>query len=248
MSSANDSIWLMPIRDKLAEYKRENKKSFISSSFQTHSIPLLHIISRLQPEIPVYFLNTGFHFPETITFRHEIAERFGLNVIDVESPVSKLGQRDDQGKLLFVHNPDHCCYLNKVLPLEPIIEQHDVWINGVRRDQTKFRSTLQEEEDMGNGKRRYHPMLDWTSKMIWDYRQEHQLPEHPLDSQGYLSVGCMPCTRSFAESQEARAGRWAGSGTAGGASKSRWPTRDGAPSAASAPRGPWRAEDECWLA
>lgn len=183
---------------------------FVSSSFQSHSLPLLHIISRFVPETPVYFLNTGFHFPETMVFRHEIGDLMGLDIIDVSSPVSKLGQRDDQGKFFFVHNPDHCCYLNKVLPMEPVIRQHDVWINGVRRDQTKFRATLQEEEQMGDGKVRFHPMLDWTSKMIWEYRQAWNLPEHPLEAKGYLSIGCMPCTRSFEESPDARGARWAG--------------------------------------
>lgn len=198
------------IRQKLAAYEKDGKSCFVSSSFQSHSLPLLHLISRFQPGIPVYFLNTGFHFPETMSFRHEIADRFQLNIIDVVSPVSKSGQRDEQGKFFFVNNPDHCCYLNKVLPMEPILQQHDVWINGVRRDQTKFRSTLKEEETLAGGKLRYHPMLDWTSKMIYDYRKEHHLPEHPLEAQGYLSIGCMPCTRSFAETQEIRSGRWAG--------------------------------------
>ncbi len=195
---------------KLNEYRASGKKAFVSSSFQSHSIPLLHIISRFDKEIPVYFLNTGFHFPETIAFRYEIEERFELKIIDAISPVSKSGQRDGNGKFFFVNNPDHCCYLNKVLPMEPVLQQHDIWINGVRRDQTKFRSQLQEEEQLADGKMRYHPMLDWTSKMIWEYRKEFNLPEHPLEAQGYLSIGCMPCTRSVVESSEGRGGRWAG--------------------------------------
>jgi phosphoadenosine phosphosulfate reductase len=198
------------IKNKLHCYAEGGKSCFVSSSFQTHSLPLLHLISRFAPETQVYFLNTGFHFPETMSFRHEIAELMGLHIIDVVSPVSKSGQRDEQGKFFFVNNPDHCCYLNKVLPMEPVIAQHDVWINGVRRDQTKFRASLQEEEPMADGKLRYHPMLDWTSKMIWEYREEFHLPEHPLEAQGYLSIGCMPCTRSFQETQESRSGRWAG--------------------------------------
>jgi phosphoadenosine phosphosulfate reductase len=197
-------------KEKLTAYQAAGKSMFVSSSFQTHSLPLLHLISRFQPEIPVYFLNTGFHFPETMAFRYEIADRFGLKVIDAVSPVSKSGQRDDQGKFFFVTDTDHCCYLNKVLPMEPVMEAHDVWINGVRRDQTKFRATLQEEESLGGGKFRYHPMLDWTTKMIWDYRREYDLPQHPLEAQGYLSIGCMPCTRSLNESQGDRSGRWAG--------------------------------------
>ena len=210
MESKTYSTLLDQIASKLAGYKSAGKKAFVSSSFQTHSLPLLHIISRFDKEIPVYFLNTGFHFPETMAFRYEIEKLFGLNVIDAVSPVSKTGQKDEQGKFFFVNNPDHCCYLNKVLPMEPVVEKHDIWINGVRRDQTKFRSQLQEEEIMSDGKLRYHPMLDWTSKMIWEYRKEYDLPEHPLEAQGYLSIGCMPCTRSIEESAEQRGGRWAG--------------------------------------
>jgi phosphoadenosine phosphosulfate reductase len=198
------------IGQKLNEYKQAGKKTFVSSSFQTHSLPLLHIISRFQPETPVYFLNTGFHFPETIAFRYEIGELLGLNIIDAVSPVSKTGQRDGNGKFFFVNNPDHCCYLNKVLPLEPVILSHDVWINGVRRDQTKFRAGLAEEEPMSDGKLRYHPMLDWNSKMIWEYRKQYNLPEHPLEAQGYLSIGCMPCTRSLLDGGDGRIARWAG--------------------------------------
>ena len=210
MDTSNRQELTERIGEKLQEYKSSGKTSFVSSSFQTHSLPLLHIISRFEPEIPVYFLNTGFHFPETIAFRYEIADLFGLNIIDAVSPVSKAGQRDANGKFFFVNNPDHCCYLNKVLPLEPVILSHDIWINGVRRDQTKFRSQLNEEEPMADGKMRYHPMLDWTSKMIWEYRKEFNLPEHPLEAQGYLSIGCMPCTRSFVEGSDNRQARWAG--------------------------------------
>ncbi len=168
MAELSISTLIDRIGEKLEDYKSSGLSAFVSSSFQSHSLPLLHIISRFQPKIPVYFLNTGFHFPETMAFRHVIAELMGLNIIDVSSPVSKSGQRDDQGKFFFVNNPDHCCYLNKVLPMEPVIAQHDVWINGVRRDQTKFRATLLEEEPLADGKLRYHPMLDWTSKMIWE--------------------------------------------------------------------------------
>ena len=210
MAEQNPEILVEQIRQKLEGYKTSGKKAFISSSFQSHSIPLLHIVSRIDKDIPVYFLNTGFHFPETIAFRYEIEKLLGINIIDAISPVSKTGQRDEQGKFFFVNNPDHCCYLNKVLPLEPIIEKHDVWINGVRRDQTKFRSTLQEEEMLKDGKIRYHPMLDWTSKMIWEYRIAHNLPEHPLEAKGYLSIGCMPCTRSINDVTTERDGRWAG--------------------------------------
>ena len=195
---------------KLRAYVQRGLKVFSTSSFQTHSIPLLHILSTSGLDIPVYFLDTGFHFPETLQFRNDITRRLGLNTIHVQSPVPKIAQRDANGKFLYASDPDRCCYLNKVLPLEPILQANDVWINGVRRDQTRFRQSLQEEAPGAHDTLQYHPILDWTSKMIWEYRKIFDLPEHPLDAQGYLSIGCVPCTRKFDPEQAERGGRWSG--------------------------------------
>lgn len=198
------------VLEQLEGYRKRNLQLFVSSSFQTHSIPLLHLVSRFDTSIPVYFLETGFHFPETRVFRDAIAERLGLNVISVESPIQKIAQRDDLGRFLFASDPDECCYLNKVLPLEPILQSHDVWIAGVRRDQTRFRKDLATEVNGQHGTIKFHPMLDWTSKMVWEYRKAFELPEHPLEASGYLSVGCVPCTRSWDDQSAGRSGRWAG--------------------------------------
>ena len=195
---------------KLREYDSRGLRLFSTSSFQTHSIPLLHILSTSGLDIPVYFLHTGFHFPETLVFRNTIAGLLGLQVISVSSPVSKTSQRDAQGKFLYTSDPDRCCYLNKVLPLEPVLQSHDVWINGVRREQTGFRLTMEEESVGAYDTIHYHPILGWTSKMIWEYRKTYDLPEHPLDEQGYLSIGCVPCTRKFDPEHAERSGRWTG--------------------------------------
>ncbi len=197
------------IERKLKKYRDSGRRIFASSSFQTHSIPMLHIISRIDNDIPVYFLETGFHFPETREYRDQIARMLDLNLINLESPVPKIAQRDHEGMFLFASDPDRCCYLNKVLPLEPILKDHDVWISGVRRDQTAFRKELSEEAPGAFDTLRYHPMLEWTSKMIWDYRKEYDLPAHPLEEKGFLSIGCVPCTRKF-DAESERGGRWAG--------------------------------------
>jgi phosphoadenosine phosphosulfate reductase len=131
------------IRSQIEQYKREGKKIFTSSSFQTHSIPLLHILSQIDRTIPVYFLNTGYHFPETIIFRDEVVESLQLNLVDLKPDTPKIMQLDAQGKLLFTSDPDHCCYLNKTQPLEQVLLHHDVWINGIRAEQSSFRSSLQ---------------------------------------------------------------------------------------------------------
>lgn len=197
------------IKTYLERYRQMGKKMFLTSSFQTHSIPLLHIVSTIDRDIPILFINTGFHFPETIAFRDEITERFGLNLIDVRSFSSKLDQRDAEGNFYFTSDPDRCCFLNKTQPLEPYLMAYDVWINGVRADQNANRKNMKTEQNAPNGVVRFHPVLDWTSKMIFDYAKEHDLPRHPLEDKGYFSVGCEPCTQKY-DANDGRDGRWVG--------------------------------------
>lgn len=181
---------------------------FLTSSFQSHSIPLLHIISRSCVPIPVYFLDTGFHFPETLEFRNDIVKRLSLNLINLKSSISKLNQVDDQGRFYYCSNSDYCCHINKVLPLEPILQTHDVWVSGVRGEQSDQRQNMSKVMSGAFGVERYHPMLNWSFKDIWDYRKVYDLPPHPLEEKGYLSVGCSPCTAPYTD--ETRSGRWNG--------------------------------------
>jgi phosphoadenosine phosphosulfate reductase len=171
---------------------------------------MIHIISKYASEIPVYFVNTGYHFAETIAFRDKIATDFNLHLRIVKSPIEKIQQRDAEGKLMFVCDPDYCCYLNKILPLEPVLHEHDVWINGIRRDQTEFRKSLKRIEKGAFETQRYHPMLEWDSEMIRIYRQVFQLPGHPLEEDGYVSIGCMPCSSPAITTEDERDGRWKG--------------------------------------
>ncbi len=189
----------------------KDKKIFVTSSFQTQSIPLLHMISQIDRNTPVYFLNTGFHFPETLTFKNEVSKLFQLKVIELNPATSKSHQRDNNGNLFFASDPDYCCYLNKIQPLESILIENDVWISGVRADQTSHRKTLNTIEKGLFNTIRYHPLLRWTAKDVDDYIREHKLPSHPLDNFGYVSIGCMPCTRKIiSNGLGARDGRWAG--------------------------------------
>ncbi|MEQ9307447.1 MAG: phosphoadenylyl-sulfate reductase, partial [Marinoscillum sp.] len=185
------------IAEKLNQYKSEGKKLFTTSSFQTHSLVMLHILSRVDNTIPVYFLNTGYHFPETVAFKDQVGEQFGLKVIEIKSSMPRYMQRDESGKLLFTSDPDHCCYINKTAPTEELLKLHDVWINGVRGDQSATRKAMDTEQEAPYDTIRFHPMLDWNMKTIFAYIREHNLPRHPLDSKGYLSIGCEPCTRKL---------------------------------------------------
>lgn len=198
------------IRDKIQGYQRLGLKLFSTSSFQTHSLVLLHIISRIDKAIPVFFINTGYHFPETVAFRDAIAERFGLDVRNVNPLTPKNLQHDANGKLMFASDPDYCCYMNKTQPMEPILAEYDVWINGVRADQSDVRKNFKVESPAPFNSIRFHPMLDWTPKMIFDYVKEHNIPHHPLEQKGYLSIGCEPCTRRIDLNADAREGRWFG--------------------------------------
>lgn len=153
-------------------------------------------------------MDTGFHFPETIQYKDHITQKLDLNVIDLSSSTPKFNQRDSSGRFYFCSDPDFCCHINKIKPLEPILMSNDIWISGVRADQNANRSNMLCEMDGPFNTTRYHPMLNWNSKMIWSYRKEYDLPPHPLERKGYLSVGCEPCTQKYVDNS--REGRWKG--------------------------------------
>lgn len=198
------------IEQKLKLYTSAGKKMFSTSSFQSHSLVLLHIISKIDNQIPIFFINTGYHFPESLAFRDQITEQFGLKVIDLSSEIPKYMQRDTEGRLLFASDPDHCCHINKVQPLDAVMRSYDIWINGVRADQSATRAAMLEEQPAPHGVVRYHPMLHWTSKMVYEYQKLHQLPKHPLENKGYMSIGCEPCTRKIDTEMLEREARWYG--------------------------------------
>ena len=197
------------IQNKIIEYQIDGKTLYASSSFQSHSIPMLHILSKIDLSIPIYFINTGYHFPETVAFRDKIVADFNLNLVDMHPFVPKSGQRNKAGNMYFTSDPDYCCYINKIQPMEPVLQRMDVWINGIRGDQNANRKRMKEEQETSQGCLRYHPMLHWTNKMIYEYSKKYNLPKHPLEAKGYLSIGCEPCTSKF-DIQNERDGRWKG--------------------------------------
>lgn len=198
------------IKNYIDRYKAEGKSMYTTSSFQTHSVVLLHILSRIDNTIPIFFINTGYHFPETVAYKDAIAKEFGLTIKEVSSSIPRHMQKDSNGQLLFTSDPDYCCHINKVEPLQPVLSTYDVWINGVRADQSAVRKGFQIEEKAPHGVTRFHPMLDWNLRMIYAYIKEHNLPRHPLEQSGYASIGCEPCTRKMDLEMDERAARWYG--------------------------------------
>ncbi|MFT5681012.1 MAG: phosphoadenosine phosphosulfate reductase [Myxococcota bacterium] len=199
---------LRRIGDHLAAYRDGGKRIFATTSCQTNSVVLLHILSTVAPDTPVYFLNTGYHFPETLAFKRDLAARLGLSIHDLFSVLPRSQQRVG-GRFLFTSDPDYCCHINKILPLKPILSTHDVWINGIRAGQSAVRQAMGEERKTGQGVLRYHPILSWTDEMVAAYIEANQLPRHPLEAAGYRSLGCRPCTRPPSPGDE-RDGRWVG--------------------------------------
>jgi len=180
----------------------------VTSSFQTQSVPLLHLISQVCPQVPVLFLDTGYHFPETLAFRDELIARFGLTVHIVRPDPEQAVARQES---LYRRDPDLCCYVRKVVPMQRALRDLDAWISGIRRDQTPQRAGTQRVELLPQGGVKINPLASWTREDVWRYIHCHDLPAHPLLAQGYLSVGCAPCTVPAFGGDE-RAGRWAGTG------------------------------------
>ena len=204
------SPYLGEIQQQLEEFQAQGKRMFASSSFQTNSVVLLHLISRFAPQTPIYFLNTGFLFPETFLFRDMLRAQWGLNIMTLRSIQSRHQQVGGDGRFLFASDPDTCCHINKVLPLEPVLQSHDIWINGVRGAQSETRKAMKKLQPAAHGILRYHPILEWDSRMMYYYIEANNLPKHPLDDAGYVSIGCQPCTRSYEDDLDGRGGRWAG--------------------------------------
>ncbi len=190
-------------------WKSFGPKAAASSSFQTQSVPLLHLISQICPDMPLIFLDTGFHFSETLSFRDELQARFNLNLIIARPTIEKSELIAQYGEGLYRQDPDLCCYINKVEPMHRTLSEFQGWVSGVRRSQTTTRQRLAILKPQTTGPLKIHPMLNWTSKDVWAYIDRYNLPSHPLFSKGYPSVGCAPCTRPIFAGEDERAGRWA---------------------------------------
>jgi len=184
----------------------------LSSSFQTQSLPLLHMALQVMPDIRVFFLNTGYHFWDTLIFREQLARELDMNVIDLYRDTRWDFFRRRFGRELPAVDPNLCCYIHKVQPMQKALSGLKAWITGIRRDQTKVRAQARILELQDDGLLKVNPLLNWKRADVEAYRAANNLPEHPLLTKGYRSIGCAPCTRPVQAGEDERAGRWAGSG------------------------------------
>ena len=182
----------------------------IVSSFGADSAVLLHMVAQVDPSLPVYFLETGKHFAETLAYVETLKKQLGLiNVIAIHPDPADIARFDPNGDL-WETDPDSCCHIRKTEPLEPITEQFGGWVTGRKRYQTKERGVLPHFELTSDDRIKVNPLAYFSDADVNQYKIDHGLPEHPLFSMGYKSIGCAPCTSVVAEGEDPRAGRWRG--------------------------------------
>jgi phosphoadenosine phosphosulfate reductase len=174
---------------------------------------LAHLASRVAPGVDVVFLDTGYHFAETIGTRDAVAATLPVNLVNVTPEQTVAEQDATYGKDLFSRDPDLCCALRKVKPLEQALAGYDAWATGLRRDETHNRVIAPVIGwDESKHKVKVSPLARWTAQDVDDYIAEHHVLVNPLQYDGYPSIGCWPCTRRVAPGEDPRSGRWAGTG------------------------------------
>jgi len=181
------------------------------SSFGADSAVLLHMVSRIDPALPVLFLETGMLFPETLAYQRRLAAELGLTDVRLVRPAADdLAAEDPDGRLHGT-DPDRCCAIRKTLPLRRALAPFDAWITGRKRAQAETRAGMAvfEPED-GTGRVKVNPLADWDLRRVRAHIEAWDLPRHPLVAKGYPSIGCAPCTTRVRPGEDPRAGRWRG--------------------------------------
>ncbi len=184
----------------------------IVSSFGAESAALLHLVASVDASVPVLFLDTGKHFAETLAYRDTLTARLGLNLVVLTPDADDLTTKDDTG-LRWSYDPDGCCEIRKVRPLEKALAHYDASFTGRKAFQSATRTNLPRFEvdtSDAQGRIKINPLIDWDAGQIESYFIQADLPRHPLIAQGYPSIGCSPCTTQVAPGEDPRSGRWKG--------------------------------------
>ncbi len=186
-------------------------RTALVSAFGSESVVLLHMAAQVDPTLPVIFLDTGRHFPETLAYRDQLVERLGLRDVRTAYPDAQELRRHDRRGRLFADDPDLCCDVRKTQPLAEELSGFAAWVTGRKRFQGGLRTALDVlEREGGTDRLKLNPLATWDAEGVEGYRVAHDLPAHPLRAQGYRSIGCASCTRPTAPGESDRAGRWSG--------------------------------------
>jgi phosphoadenosine phosphosulfate reductase len=185
----------------------------LTCSFQAEDIIVLDLLHERLPNIPVLFLETGYHFAETYEFRDKLAKEWHLNLVNVV-PRKTVAQQEAEFGILYREEPTKCCQLRKVEPLLEALEPFEIWFTGLRREQSPTRKNLKKVEQhrlpIGKTLLKVSPLADWTWGQVWEYTGGKGLSYLPQYDQGYLSIGCQPCTAIPDDPRNPRSGRWSG--------------------------------------
>ena len=194
-------------REVIARTLGQAQVPCITSSFQAECVVLTHMLREVRPDIPVLFLDTFHHFPQTLAYRDALTERWGLKLINLRAAAPSVG-------LWQAESTEACCKRHKVEPLFSALEGYDTWFTALRRDQSASRANLQELEPFrlpsGKSIRRVAPLAAWTARDVWKYAKDHDIELMSLYQEGYTSIGCEPCTTPPLDPDNPRSGRWQG--------------------------------------
>jgi phosphoadenosine phosphosulfate reductase len=196
--------------------ERFAERAAIGTSFQGAGLVMMHLAQQHGLRFPVFTLDTGLLFKETVELKRRLEDFFGYPIESLSPDLTVEQQEQAQGPELWKRDPDLCCTLRKVLPLQNKLSELDCWMTGLRREQSATRAQIGIIElyvfDAVNGRDivKLNPMAKWSRDEVWKYIQQHKIPYNPLHDLGYRSIGCWPCTRQTANGQDERAGRWTG--------------------------------------
>ena len=196
-------------------WKSFGQRAAIGTSFQGAGLVMLHISRINQFDFPVFTLDTGLLFPETLALKTKLEDFFKIMIESVKPDLTVEKQAHSYGAELWSHDPDLCCTLRKVLPLRDKLGEIDCWITGLRRQQSHTRAGIgivelySLSDGSGHNIVKLNPMANWNHEAVWAYLRQHKIPYNPLHDHGYCSIGCQPCTR-MTDSEGGRSGRWMG--------------------------------------
>lgn len=189
------------------------KRVCFTCSFQAEDVIVLELLRKRMPDIPVLFLETGYHFTETYDFRDRLAKDWKLNLVNVV-PEKTVQEQESAFGILYRDEPTKCCQLRKVEPLQRALEPYDVWFTGLRREQSVTRKNLKKVElhrtPAGKTLTKVSPLADWSWGQVWEYTASNKLSYLPQYDRGYQSIGCEPCTAIPEDANNPRSGRWGG--------------------------------------
>ena len=185
----------------------------LTTSFQAEGMVVLDLVREFSPDIPVLFLDTGYHFDEVLEYRDTMARKWRLNLVNIV-PAQSVAEQERIHGALYTFAPDQCCAARKVQPLFAALESYTAWFTGLRRKQSTSRANLQETElfalPSGTELQKVNPLAHWTTREVWAYATEKNIPLLPLYEEGYSSIGCKPCTSLPSDAADPRSGRWGG--------------------------------------